>query len=94
MNRLSAKESSLSRKLDAQKDGFRMQFLQSNADIFLFGIPMVAALLVAMFRLDELACRSRKLPKHGRKLSNWDEDGVPICTDPVRTILTVRRKKY
>jgi hypothetical protein len=71
-----------------------MSTVQSNADAFLVAIPMMVFLLAAFFRLDELVSRPSKPPKHGRQLCNWDKDGIPICTDPVRTVYAVARRKY
>jgi hypothetical protein len=59
-----------------------MAVQQSNTDAFLVAIPMVVCLFGAFFRLDELVGKPRKQWKIGRSLSDWDEDGVPICTDP------------
>jgi hypothetical protein len=55
---------------------------------------MMVFLLAAFFRLDELASRPRKQPERGRRLCNWDEDGIPICTDPVMTVYTIARRKH
>lgn len=71
-----------------------MSTVQSDADAFLVAIPMLVFLLAAFFRLDELVSRPKKQPRHGRRLCNWDKDGVPICTDPVWTVYTVVRRKY
>jgi len=78
---------------DAQKDGTLMTGIQSNTDTLLVGIPMVICLFAGLFRLDELWTMPRTKPKPGRRLTNWDEKGVPICTDPVRTELTVYRRQ-
>ena len=94
MSLLRGEDSSPSRELDARKDGYRMQSLSSNRDAFLLAIPMVILLFAAFFRLDELICGSRKPPEPGRRLSNWDKDGVPVFTDPVRTVLRITRKEY
>jgi hypothetical protein len=79
---------------DAGKDGFFMSGAQSTSDAFLLAVPLVIFLFVALFRLDELMCKPRKLPKPGRRLTDWDENGVPICTDPARTVHTISRRTY
>jgi hypothetical protein len=67
-----------------------------HADLILFGVPMVGALLSAMFRIDELVAdpvqRRRRLPerlsRQGRPLSDWDEKGVAMCVEPDGTTRT------
>jgi hypothetical protein len=60
-----------------------MPEVQSNADAYLLAIPLLALLFVVLFRLDELICRRRVQAVHGRKLCGWDENGVPVCADPI-----------
>jgi hypothetical protein len=67
---------------------------QSNSDLFLIAFPMVALLLAAFFRLDELFCRPSRRPEVGRRLSSWDEDGTPTFTDPAPTVYAVSRRKH
>jgi hypothetical protein len=71
-----------------------MSAAPSSADAFLLAVPLVFFFFVALFRLDELVGSPRKLPKLGRRLTDWDEHGVPICTDPTRTQHSVSRRKY
>jgi hypothetical protein len=71
-----------------------MPTVQSDSDAFLVAIPMLVFGLIAFFRLDELLSRPKKRPGHGRRLCNWDKDGVPICTDPDWTVHTIARRKY
>jgi hypothetical protein len=72
-----------------------MSGLQSNSDALLVAVPMVLILFAGFFRLDELwiTPRKRKL-QQGRRLTDWDENGVPICTDPEGAALTIARRKY
>jgi hypothetical protein len=70
-----------------------MSTVQSDADALLVAIPMLAFLLMTFFRLDELVSRPKKRPENGRRLSDWDKDGRPICTDPVRTVYAVVRRQ-
>jgi hypothetical protein len=78
----------------AQRDGLFVSVLESNADAFLVAIPMVVVLIAALFRLDELWCRTPKAREAGRRLSNWDENGIPICTDPGPMVHTVARREH
>jgi len=72
----------------------------SDADAFLVALPMLFFGLIAFFRLDELLSRPKKQPEdekqpgHGRRLCNWDKDGVPVCTDPEWTMHAIARRKY
>ncbi len=68
--------------------------LESNADAFLVAIPMVVALIAILFRLDELWCRTPKVREAGRRLSSWDENGVPICMDPGPTVYRIARREH
>jgi hypothetical protein len=65
----------------------------SNTDAFLVAIPMVLCLFIAFFRLDELVVKPRKQWKIGRSLSDWDEDGFPVCTDPGGIAKRVSRRR-
>jgi len=71
-----------------------MPAVQSNADAFLLAVPLVVFLFVALFRLDELVCKPRKTLRQGRRLTDWDERGAPICTDPERTVHSIARRRY
>ena len=71
-----------------------MSAVQSNADSFLLAVPLVVFLFAAIFRLDELVCKPRKQPEPGRRLTDWDKDGTPICTDPTRTVHSIARRNY
>jgi hypothetical protein len=71
-----------------------MSILASNTDALLVGVPMVVFLFVALFRLDELVCKSRKPGKRGREFCAWGEDGIPICPDPARIVSSAGRRRY
>ena len=71
-----------------------MQLSHSDADTLLVGIPMVAILLMACFRLDGLISRPRGEVKQGRRLNGWDERGVPVCTDPEPVDFRISRRRY
>ena len=66
---------------------------QTDTNGLLVAIPMVICLFAVLFRLDELLGAPRKPPEPGRRLTNWDRNGMPICTDPVRTVPTISRRK-
>jgi hypothetical protein len=68
-----------------------MRALQSNTDAFLVAIPMVVLLFAAFFRLDELISSPRKQREARRGLCDWDENGIPICTDPDRIVYRIPR---
>jgi hypothetical protein len=67
---------------------------QSDIDTIVVAIPMVVLLFAVLFRLDELVCRSPKGLRRGRQFCAWDENGVPICTDPKPGVYTVARRKH
>jgi len=71
-----------------------MAALQSDRDAILVAIPMVILLFAAFFRLDELVCRTDKRPGRGRKLTNWDKNGQPLCSDPEKTDFGIVRREY
>jgi len=81
-------------RLNAQRDGRFVVAAQSNTDAFLVAIPMVVILIAALFRVDELLCRSPKVREGGRRLSDWDETGAPICTDPGPAVYTIARREH
>lgn len=70
-----------------------MSTVQSDADALLVAVPMLVFLLMTFFRLDELLSRPKTRPQYGRRLSDWDKDGRPICTDPGRTVYAVVRRQ-
>lgn len=59
-----------------------MTAIKSTTDSLLVAIPMVFLLFAGFFRLDELVARRPKAPEQGRKLSDWDENGMPLCVEP------------
>jgi hypothetical protein len=59
-----------------------MSAIHSSATALLVAVPMVCGLFVAMFRLDELYCRPGQPTEIGHALSDWDEDGAPLCIEP------------
>ena len=57
--------------------------LISNSDTFLLTAPLVVAMVLAVFRVDELFSHSTKGRRPtGHPLSDWDESGSPICIEP------------
>lgn len=56
--------------------------------------PMVAALVLSVFRLDELIGRPKGKIKRGRRFTGWDEKGVPVCEDPRPADYGVYRRRY
>ncbi len=54
----------------------------SNLDSVLVALPMFAVLFLAVFRLDELICRSPKRAARRPLAGGVDGDGMPICVEP------------
>jgi hypothetical protein len=71
-----------------------MGTLEWDPGALILAAPLVLGLVAAIFRLDELIGRPTGLPRLGRQLTDWDENGVPVCRDPVPTDYSVRRRKY
>jgi hypothetical protein len=59
-----------------------MSALHSDAAAILIAIPMICGLFLTVFRLDELYGRHGKLRERGHALSDWDEQGSPLCVEP------------
>jgi hypothetical protein len=59
-----------------------MSALHSDAAAILIAIPMVCGLFLTVFRLDELYGRHGKPRECGHALSDWDEQGSPLCIEP------------
>ncbi len=59
----------------------------SNADLLLFGLPMLGFLFAGLFRIDELLGRSRKGPVRRPLAAGIDQDGMPINIEPDGTPL-------
>jgi hypothetical protein len=62
-----------------------MTVFQSNTDALLVAVPMVGILFLGHFRLDELFGKPKKkaqVKESPRQLTDWDENGQPICADP------------
>lgn len=68
--------------------------VQSDFAALLIGAPMVLLLIGAFFRLDTLMGNPRKPLQPGRRLTNWDANGVPVCDDPAPTGGATARRKY
>lgn len=66
----------------------------SDADSVVFAVPMVAGLLFSFFRLDELIGRPKNTLKRGRRLTSWDENGIPICEDPGLDQHKIHRQRH
>jgi hypothetical protein len=60
----------------------------SHVDVteILVAIPMVCGMFLGFFRLDELFSKHKKPGEIGHALSNWDEQGCPLCIEPDGTI--------
>jgi hypothetical protein len=65
----------------ALKDRKQMAVL-STADSLLVAVPMIGALVVCFFRLDELVGKPRKKAARGHQLSGLNADGRQVCLDP------------
>ena len=66
----------------------------SSAETLLVAVPMVLLLFAAYFRLDTLWSGPKKPAPPGRRLTEWDEHGVPQCEDPSPTDYSVGRRRY
>jgi hypothetical protein len=54
----------------------------SNTDAILFAIPMLVFIVLWIFRVDQIVSRPKTIAERGHQLSNWAEDGEPICVQP------------
>jgi hypothetical protein len=48
--------------------------------LFVFGAPLIALLVAAVFRMDEIAARPNDRKAH--RVPRVDELGRPVCQDP------------
>lgn len=72
----------------------RMTVSLTDAGSIVVVVPLVAGLLLNVFRLDELVGRPKGRPKRGRRLTAWDKDGLPMCEDPEPADYGVYRQRY
>lgn len=56
--------------------------LQSSSDSILVAIPMVFIMFAGFFRLDEAFSKPKTTSQVRRGLTDWDENGVPLCVEP------------
>jgi hypothetical protein len=69
-------------------------YLNSVADTFLFAIPLVALVALAIFRLDALFAASKcsaGTVHHRRTGCGMDANGDPVLVDPDGTVSETRR---
>src|ERR1700753_3411877 len=60
----------------------RVADVQSNAEILLFAVPMIAAVFAGFFRIDTLLSHPRKRARLERRFSDVDEHGQGACVEP------------
>ena len=53
-----------------------------NLESLLLTIPLIGMLFARFFHLDEEMGKRKRQMQGGRNLTDWDQDGRPICTDP------------
>ena len=60
-----------------------MSFVVSNVELFLFALPLIAAWMLSVFRLDEqLSMPARRFRGPGCPLCGLANDGSPIYVEP------------
>jgi hypothetical protein len=56
--------------------------LQSDWDTFLYAVPLILALLIGFFRLDEHISSPQRKNRVRRTLTGCDANGEPLFSDP------------